>query len=156
MRQLRAAALGAALLMLVSMQALAFDAVLYMGMGDWLFAAHLQRIGDELRRCGANVVIRPWWSPAAGRFDAAVGQSAGTSTLDQTDARIKVALDPTIRFWPRKPVTVSYYTDGIGIHLPHSKNIYVPRAGHVALPSVVADDVVRLVTLGRCGRVVKG
>ena len=151
MRSLRAVALGAALLLFAALPAQALSVVLYTGLGGPLFSSYLEHLGDALRRCGATVIVRGWSDPASGRFDVAIGQSAGTSTLDQTDARVKIALDPTARFYPKKPVSVSYYTDGIGIALPHSPNIYKPHAGHVALPSVVEGEVVRFVTGGRCG-----
>ena len=144
--------LGAILLVFVALPAFALDAVLYMGLGDGLFAAHLQALATEMRRCGATVTIRPWWSPASGRFDAAIGQSAGTKPLDVTDAGVKIALDPTARFHPEKPVTRSYYTDGIGVRLAHSPNVYVPQAGHIALPGVVEAELIRLLFNGRCRR----
>ena len=126
------------------------NVVLYMGLGGNLFADNLKHLGGELQRCGANITIREWFMPSPRKFDVALGHSAGTWTLDKTDAPIKIALDPTIRFSPKQPVSRSYYTDGIGIRVPNTANIYVPHVGHVAIPRAVEADVVDYVFRGRC------
>lgn len=150
MRCLRAVALSAALALLCALPAVAGPrVVLYMGLGDGLFAGPLMALAGDLRSRGARVEVRPWYAPAPGRWDAAIGQSAGTSTLDETNARRKIALDPTARFHPRQRVTRSFHTDGIGITVPHSPNTYVPAAGHVTLPLVVRRQVVALAMKGR-------
>lgn len=150
MRIFRTVAVAAAMVLCASAANAGPRIVLHMGLGGALFGGPLHGLGEKLRACGADVQIRTWTDPQPGHFDVAIGHSAGTSTLDRVNASFKIALDPTARFYPRKPVTLSFYTDGIGIPLPHSPNIYVPHAGHVALPSVVEADVVRFVTGGRC------
>lgn len=150
MRFLRAVALGAALALSCALPAVAGPrVVLYMGLGDGLFAGPLLAVANDLRARGAHVEVRPWYAPAPGRWDAAIGQSAGTSTLDATDARRKIALDPTIRFHPRRAVTRSFWTDGIGYRLPHAANTYVHNAGHVTLPLAVRRQVVALAMKGK-------
>ena len=124
--------------------------VLYMGLGGNLFADNLKHLGEQFRRCGADVTIREWFMPSDARYDVALGHSAGTWTLDRTKAPIKIALDPTIRFSPKLPVSRSYYTDGMGIRVPNTKNIYVPHAGHVQIPRVVEADIIDYVFAGNC------
>lgn len=134
----------AATLALAPMPAHAKTGVLYMGLGDWFFAAPLYELAGELRRRGATVEVRPWWAPSSRRYDFAAGQSMGVMPASRANARLRIGIDPVRTDW--RGIHVNFWTPprlGFppGRPLSRAKNIRIDSANHVSLPRVAKRQI---------------
>jgi hypothetical protein len=118
--------------------------IIYMGMGDELFAGPLFKLKAELERRGAVVEVRRWWSPSSEHYDFAIGQSVGVGPASRANATRRIGLDPVqvdydgiqVNFWT--PPKLGYPP---GRPLSCARNIRVDKATHVTLPEVAASQI---------------
>jgi hypothetical protein len=118
--------------------------VIYMGIGDELFAGPLFELKAELERRGAIVEVRRWWSPSSEHYDFAIGQSVGVGPASRANATRRIGLDPVqvdysgiqVNFWT--PPKLGYPP---GRPLSNARNIRVDGATHVSLPAVAASRI---------------
>lgn len=142
---MREAAVAAVLAALCPMPAGAAPrGVLYMGIGDELFAGPLFQLKAELERRGALVEVRPWWSPSSEHYDFAIGQSVGVGPASHANADRRIGLDPVAVDWAG--IQVNFWTPpkwgyAPGRPLSNARNIRVDGATHVSLPAVAARQI---------------
>jgi hypothetical protein len=118
--------------------------VIYMGMGDELFAGPLFKLKAELERRGAVVEVRRWWAPSSAHYDFAIGQSVGVGPASRADATRRIGLDPVqidydgiqVNFWT--PPKLGFPP---GRPLSSARNIRIDGATHVSLPEVAASQI---------------
>lgn len=142
---MRWAAVAAVLAVLSPMPADAAQrGILYMGLGDELFAGPLLELKAELERRGAIVEVRPWWSPSSDYYDFAIGQSVGVGPASRANASRRIGIDPVQVDWTG--IQVNFWTPpkwgyAPGRPLSSAKNIRIDRATHVSLPAVAASQI---------------
>jgi hypothetical protein len=118
--------------------------VIYMGIGDEVFAGPLFQLKAELERRGAIVEMRRWWAPSSDHYDFAIGQSVGVGPASRANASRRIGLDPVQVDWAG--IQVNFWTPPKwgyppGRPLSHAKNIRVDGATHVSLPAVAARQI---------------
>ncbi|BBF93737.1 hypothetical protein [Blastochloris tepida] len=118
--------------------------IIYMGLGDELFAGPLLKLKAELERRGAIVEMRPWWSPSSEHYDFAIGQSFGVGPASKADADRRIGIDPVQVDWAG--IQVNFWTPpklgyAPGRPLSNARNIRVDEATHVSLPEVAATRI---------------
>ncbi|KAA5601156.1 hypothetical protein [Blastochloris sulfoviridis] len=118
--------------------------VLYMGLGDELFAGPLFQLKAELERRGAIVEVRPWWSPSSDHYDFAIGQSVGVGPASHANAGRRIGIDPVQVDWTG--IQVNFWTPpklgyAPGRPLSSARNIRIDEATHVSLPAVAASQI---------------
>lgn len=60
------------------------------------FGVFTRPVEDGLRKQGYKVTRKPWWKPDTGRYTVAAGHSKGADAVLRDNARLIIAIDPTL------------------------------------------------------------
>lgn len=98
----------------------------------------MNSITNGLRAHGHHVTVAEWNLCPSGRFDVAVGHSAGGWAALATRSHKIITIDPNMGVCPEGSTCINYYA---AIPVSGATNIRV-ACDHVSMPEVVASRVI--------------